>query len=56
LPVSLVQIQDDGGLLEEVGGAREDPVFVLPRLNRVLVEDSPNRGAADGLVEFVLDS
>ncbi len=50
LPVSLVQIQDNGGLLEEAGGAREDPVFALPRLNGVLVEDSPDRAAADGLV------
>jgi len=53
LPVALVQIQDDGGLLEEVGGAREDPVLVLPGLDGVLVEDPPDRGAADGLVQLV---
>ena len=52
LPVALVQVQDDGGLLEEVGGAREDPVFVLPGLDGVLVEDSPDRAAADRLVQF----
>jgi hypothetical protein len=44
LPVTLVQIQDDSGLLEEVGGAGEDPVFVLPRLDGILVEDAPDRG------------
>ena len=53
LPVTFVQIQDDGGLLEEVAGAGEDPVFVLPRLDGVLVEDSPDRAPADGFVEFV---
>ncbi len=55
LPVTLVQIQDDGGLLEEVGGTGENPVLVLPGLDGVLVEDAPDGAAADGLVQLALD-
>ncbi len=53
LSVTFVEIQDDGGLLEEVAGTGEDPVFVLPRLDGILVEDSPDCAPANRLVGFV---
>jgi hypothetical protein len=52
LPVALVQVQDNGGLGEEVRRAGEDPVLVLPGLDGVGVEDLPDRGAANRLVQL----
>src|SRR5262249_57068230 len=53
LVVALVQVQDYRGLGEEVGGAGEEPVLVLPGLDRVPVQDLPDGGAADGLVQLL---
>ena len=38
-----VEVKREGGLLGEVGVAREDPGTRLPRLDRVLVQPAPDR-------------
>jgi hypothetical protein len=53
-PVALIQVEHGGGLGEEVGRAGEDPVLVLPGLDGVLVEDAPDGGAADRLIQLLL--
>src|SRR5205085_2517850 len=53
-PVARVQVQHAGGLGEEIRGAGEDPVFVLPRLDGVGIEDAPDRRAANRFAQFRL--
>ena len=51
LPPARVQIQDAPGFLGEVRVAWEDPVFVTPRLDGVLVEDACDGPGADWLAQ-----
>ena len=40
-PIPRVQVEDRPGLFHELWVSRKDPVFVLPGLDRVLVQDPP---------------
>src|SRR5205807_1613585 len=51
-PVALIEVQYPSGLPEEVRGAGEDPVFVLPGLDGIPVEDAADRRAADRLAQL----
>ena len=47
-PGAIVQIEDPSRFLGESRIAREDPVLITPRLDRVSVENSPDRAGTDG--------
>jgi hypothetical protein len=51
VPGSLVQVEDPGGLAEEVRVPGEEPVLVLPRLDGVRVQEPGNGGATDRLAQ-----
>src|SRR5260370_14170939 len=53
-PVALVQVQHARGFGKEVGSTREDPVFVLPRLDGVGIQDALHGAPADRLLQFPL--
>ena len=48
LPKPLIKIQHRPGLLQEVGILGKDPGTVIPRADRILVEDAPDGAGADG--------
>src|SRR5262245_20344275 len=51
LPEAGVQVKDDASLLGEPRVPGEDPVFVLPRLERGRMQDPPHGAATDGLAQ-----
>jgi hypothetical protein len=53
-PHACVEIQDRPGLGGEMGIAGKDPVLVLPGLDRVLVQDPPDRTSTHGLGEYLI--
>src|SRR5262249_6141300 len=51
-PVALVEVEYRGRLLEEIWCAGKDPVFILPGLDGILIEDAANGPAADRPAQF----
>jgi len=47
IPAALVEVQNAASFKRKVRVAREDPSSMLPRTDRVFVQPSPNRAAAD---------
>src|SRR5258708_4510666 len=50
-PISSVQIQNSPRLLGELGITRENPVFELPWLDCVMVQDAPHGATADWFLQ-----
>jgi len=48
LPTTVIQLQHQSGFLQEVGILGRDPGTVIPRSDRILVEDAPDGAGADG--------
>ncbi len=53
-PIPRIQVEDRPGLFHELWVSRKDPVFVLPGLDRVLVQDPRQRAAADHFAQRLL--
>ena len=47
LPISPLEVQHAAAFSDELRAARKDPVLILPRLNRVVIQDAPNRAGTD---------
>ena len=56
LPGTVIQVQDSSCFLGEARIAGEDPVLIPPRLDRVGVENSPDRAGTDGSADSSRDS
>ena len=56
IPYPLIEIQNSAGLLLELGIPGKDPAPVVPRLDGILSQPSPDRGAAHVSHDASLDS